>query len=219
MEPDEITQFAQLMTGVAETYGRTFSQGMTTLYWNATKRYTLADVTRAVNQHIMHPDYGKYFPKPADIVRMIDGDPESQAMVAWNKVHKAIEGVGPYRTVVFDDPLIHHAIEQLGGWPEVNKWTEGDLPYRSNDFRKIYKAAHGREIEYPNRLRGLEEINNAAEGMPIGLPRFVGDRQRAEQVLVEGKQESTRVKISGPASVTELAGKLKKLEGPKSEET
>jgi len=57
-----------------------------------------------------------WMPKIADIVRMIDGSTQSAAATAWAKVMRAVGSVGQYQSLAFDDPVIHLAIDETGGW-------------------------------------------------------------------------------------------------------
>ena len=129
MQSTDIQPFLGLMRGVGEIYDRDVTEFMTNAYWETLKRFPLADVKRAFNRHVQNPTNGQFWPKPADLIRLLDGDPESRAMIAWRKVLDAIEGAGPYQTVVFDDPIIHMALENLGGWLEICKVTDHELPF------------------------------------------------------------------------------------------
>lgn len=59
----------RLSTIIAETYGRTFSEGLLEIWWQALDGYDDNLVQRAVVRHIRDPENGSYFPKPADIIR------------------------------------------------------------------------------------------------------------------------------------------------------
>jgi len=58
-------------------------------------------------------------PKPADIIRAIKGNSQTQSLQAWSKVEDAIRLVGPYRSVVFDDLAIHGVLQEMGGWVKL----------------------------------------------------------------------------------------------------
>ena len=66
----------------------------------------LRAVADALNRHAVNPDNGQFLPKPADIVRLINGNTVDRALVAWSTVERAIRSTGPYQSVVFDSPEI-----------------------------------------------------------------------------------------------------------------
>src|SRR5688572_11086717 len=111
MKTSDVSKFSVMIAGVGELYGKAISEQLTAIYWQVLKRFELQDVQQALQTHINNPDCGQYFPKPADVVRFIEGSGETRALQAWTKVEQAIIQVGSYQSVVFDDPLIHAVLE------------------------------------------------------------------------------------------------------------
>uniref|UniRef100_UPI0036DF8CE0 hypothetical protein n=1 Tax=Photorhabdus sp. RM322S TaxID=3342825 RepID=UPI0036DF8CE0 len=125
MNDIEKSQFAKSMAAVGEIYGREISEIMIGIYWNALKNYAMADVQRAFQRHTRDTDNGQFFPKPADLIRHIEGNKDGKALQAWSKVYRAIGSYGRRNSVVFDDPIIHSVITEMGGlnWPALQKAT------------------------------------------------------------------------------------------------
>ena len=73
-----------MMVGIGEIYRATISKFLTDIYWKSLKHFEWQDVERALNAHIYNPDCGQFFPKPADVVRFIEGSGETRALQAWN---------------------------------------------------------------------------------------------------------------------------------------
>lgn len=61
--------FAANILALAEIYGKALSPAAIGVYWNALQSYPLAEVQRAIERHVQDPDAGRYFPKPADLIR------------------------------------------------------------------------------------------------------------------------------------------------------
>lgn len=83
MKPSEFEEFTQLLTAIAELYGKTLSEWAQSLYWNALQQYDLGIVREALNRHVKNPDSGQFMPKPADVVRMMmlsDGRPSADEL-------------------------------------------------------------------------------------------------------------------------------------------
>lgn len=65
--------FAQTLTAIADLYGKPLSDAGLQIWWSALEGYSLAKVQQALSAHVKDPDRGQFMPKPADVVRKIDG--------------------------------------------------------------------------------------------------------------------------------------------------
>lgn len=86
MRDDDKVCFAELLTGIADYYGRELSNAAIGLYWRGWEQYDIADVERALWQHTQNPDAGQFMPKIADVTRVLQGRTQDQAAYAWSKV-------------------------------------------------------------------------------------------------------------------------------------
>lgn len=187
MRTSDLKTFGALMMGIGELYSKTISQALTKIYWQTLKSYEIEDVQRAFNTHIHNTDFGQFFPKPADIVRLIEGSGETKALLAWTKVEKAICEVGVYESVVFDDPLIHAVLEDMGGWIKLCRSTHEQMPFTANKFQKRYMGfVLKKPNRHPSRLCGIAESENAKNGYAIDNPVLLGDAVKAEAVMQTG---------------------------------
>lgn len=191
------TRFAKALSALAEYYGRELSEGVIALYWQGLHQYPIDDIEAAIGRHLQNPDSGQWMPKIADIVRMIDGTTQSAAALAWAKVMRAIGAVGQWQSVGFDDPVIHLAIDDLGGWPKLCQTTEAELPFTQKRFETNYRAYRQRGNDlppHPRYLPGVSELQNAAQGFQSDVPRLVGDLERA-QLVYRGGSDSPRLPV------------------------
>lgn len=196
MRDDEQAEFGRMWNDCWAMYSKTVSPGILNLAFQALRRYELADIARALTRHMNDPDAGQFAPKPADVVRNIDGSKETRAMQGWSKAEKAIRSVGPYQSVVFDDPIIHAVIADMGGWCALNTITEEELPFKAREFEKRYQGYALRPpTEYPRKLLGISEATNTKGGFKTPQPILIGDTKRA-QLVYEGGSE-----CSGPKMV------------------
>lgn len=65
--------FLQTLTAISELYGKSLSSAGLQIWWSALENYSLAQVQQALSAHARDPDRGQFMPKPADVVRQIDG--------------------------------------------------------------------------------------------------------------------------------------------------
>lgn len=187
MKKDDMPQFALSLAELGEIYAKNISEFLTEIYWKALEDFELEDVQKALRAHIHNPDCGQYFPKPADVVRFIEGSGETKALSAWTMVEKAIHQVGSYQSIAFEDPLIHAALEDMGGWVKLCSTTIHELPFRANEFQKRYMGFLTKKpARHPKYLIGIAEQDNAKNGFEIKAPLLVGNAKKAEQVMLTG---------------------------------
>ena len=204
MQTTEAPNFAALMIAVGELYGKILSKPMIQLHWQALSMYSLSDVRTALQAHICNPDSGQFFPKPADLIRQLEGGAETQALKAWTKVESAIEHIGAYQSLAFDDPLIHAVIEEMGGWVKLCTVTLKELPFRSLEFQKRYQGLVPKtHFRYPPYLSGLIEQENVCKGYAAPEPWLVGDPQKI-QALIQGGSPRPAL-CRPPASIQQLS--------------
>lgn len=173
MESSDLEQFITMMGIVADTYGQPrLNPNAIKLYFEVLSEYPLSEISKAIKEHVKQ---SPYMPKPADIIRIIDGTAEDRASEAWYYVLKTIQQYGHYESVQFDNPAIHYAIERMGGWQKLCQMTEEELPYRERDFVKHY--VRGERIatwdKVPLRFIGKHEQDNVFNGWDDMIPDTV----------------------------------------------
>lgn len=89
MKPEEAADFSKLWSGAWGFYDKDASSMMITIAFRALQQYELRDISGALSLHLVNPDAGQFPPKPADIVRYLDGGSETRAMRALAKAERA----------------------------------------------------------------------------------------------------------------------------------
>lgn len=196
MRPSDRPEFAKLIAGVYDFYGKTKDLSEFTLgvWWTALNGYELATIRDALGRHAVNPDSGQWLPKPADVVKMLAGSSQDAALVAFTKVENAVQRVGTYSTVAFDDPLIHRVIEDMGGWIPLGRITVDEWPFKRNEFVTRYRAYRARSETPPYlaKLAGIIDAQNTAAGFPASNEvKLIGDADRARAVLAGGGNASS----------------------------
>lgn len=192
MNNNEMDDFAEVWTAAYAVYGKTVSDPMLDVVFNALSAYSLRDIRAGLSGHIKNPDSGQFPPKPADVIKHISGNSQSAAGEAWAKVDYAVRCVGNYRSVVFDDPKIHAAIERLGGWVKVSMTENDEYPFLQNHFMKLYQGFTVQPPEvFPRKLLGTCEHQNSQmsgflRGQAKNEPALIGDPEKAKQVYQGG---------------------------------
>lgn len=188
MKASDKRQFAEYIMGLGEIYQQNVSKQKVALYWQLLAHYDWQDVKNAIEAYLLNPDCGQYFPKPADIVKWLSGNTETQALLAWTKVEEAIRKVGPYQSVVFDDAKIHAVLADMGGWIKFESVKHNELPFIAKEFRTRYQQyAIKPPVTYPKKLIGKAECHNALEGYAIPEPKLLGVHELACKVYLNGE--------------------------------
>ncbi len=202
MHDNDRPAFARLLTDVLSYYGKDISEFVLGVHWDALKRYDIDAVSRAFSVHAQDPDRGQFAPKPADILRLLEGGAGDKSMVAWTKVEKTIRQVGTYVSVSFDDPIIHAVIADMGGWIELGNVSDKEMPFKAKEFQQRYRAyAMRRQTPaHTSRMIGRVEADELKRGLTPALPVLIGDAKKAALVLKHGGDNNAGL------GVTRIAG-------------
>lgn len=212
MQAEDELKFVTILTGLSDYYGRELSEGVINLYWEGLRQYDLVAVEKAMWEHTQNPDSGQFMPKIADITRVLQGRTQDQASLAWSKVDQAVRRVGTYQDVVFDDPIIHRVIVEMGGWIAFGTKTEDDWPFVAKDFENRYRGykLRAEKPEYPPALIGIANAQNQLEGKRRMQPVLIGDQNKAKAVLLGGTDKPllalTRMDEQMPAALRLVHG-------------
>jgi hypothetical protein len=191
METSDFQKFHDGIAGVMSFYGKSVSRFALDVWWTALRRFDLAAIVDAFNRHLANPDTGQFAPKPADIIRMLQGSTQDSAMRAWAKVDQAVHRVGTYCDVVFDDALIHRVIQDMGGWIALGTRNDDEWPFVAKEFENRYRgfSARGEHPPYPATLIGLATAHNSRNGYPAETLILIGNEQSAREVLRGGSDQ------------------------------
>jgi hypothetical protein len=190
MKATDQQQFADILRDVMAFYKQDVTPFALSVWWQACQRFDLDQVRKALTQHAMDAERGVFPPKPADLVRKLEGTATDRAMLAWGKAFDAMQRVGAYSDVVFDDPAIHAAIEDLGGWPKVCRSETKDLSFLQHRFCESHRAYTDREtFDYPRLLVGDRSPDEmyAKKGLKPPKPAVIGETEKARLVYKGGK--------------------------------
>lgn len=190
MKDSDVDNFTTLLNETGKLFKYDITPMTIEIYWNCLERFDFAELHRALMHFIQGADQGKFMPKPAEIVRLIEGDSQSNSQAAWTSVDKAVRSVGPYQSVVFDDPVTMRVIQDMGGWIQLCNHCDEDYTFRANEFNKRYQSFSIRQLDqYPNKLIGITESSNGRTGHESFKqpPVMVGNRDKCLAIYHRGK--------------------------------
>lgn len=123
------------------------------------------------------------FPSPAEIREYCLGlkeyELEAKILKAKEKLKKAITNIGTYKSVAFDDPIIHLIIRDIGGWIKVGIMNIDEFNnFLKWDFSKLYKIYLTNKFEeIPTYFLGIEKNSNNII--------YIGDEQKAKNWILK----------------------------------
>jgi len=159
--------FAKCMAALAEIFDRKMSTKLLDIYWGIFREYSDEEFQTAVFEAAKTL---RFFPKPADLLEILDGSQDDQIELAWESLETAIRQIGAWDSVAFEDEALSAAVETLGGWTKVCGWTEAEMPFRRKEFERVYRIHMQRKSRGPSWHPGWIEIRNRARGFLENIP-------------------------------------------------
>jgi len=181
MEKHDQDKFKAILAGVCEIHSKRVTDQLTLLYWQSMKSVSLSQFEQAINAHMLDPDCGQFFPKPADIIKQISGTSKAQteavkhrAELAWGQIIHKLEKSGPYKKLELDDKQGIAAIKGMGGWGTFASATYDQLVWMKKDFFNIYDTYENTELDQlPSSLPGLVELEQHKKDKGQGMKSLV----------------------------------------------
>jgi len=177
MTDRDSVEFAKQLSLLSETYGKPISDALGEIYFRALREFTIEQVEAAVELAI---DTRKFFPKPAELRELIEGNPEDRAANAWAAFLEAAANGGT-ASVKFSDRATAAAMDAVfGSWLEacrllsaggtnergkqVSGCTDEMLASYQKSFLRQYAAALNSNREVELYRAGLSEMSMREQG-------------------------------------------------------
>ena len=172
------SELTKLLFMTADYYKETLSEGDINLWLRDLSPFSFDDILSAFGKWRQSSDR---MPKISNIVEIIRGSEEDLALAALIKVENAMSRYGSYATVVFDDPIIHAVIPELGGWVRTCRLSENEFTWWKKDFRERYQhhLRYGTLTNLPPKLLGIFDEKNLLFGEKPQKPKVVGNYEKA----------------------------------------
>ena len=178
MSQQSKAHLASALEAIYEMHNKVISKAVVNIWWHLVKQRGVESVLKALTEHTMSPA-GKFLPKPADIIEILDGTQEDAALMAWTKFHNALRN-GSHVSVCFDDVLINQVAKDLGGWIAFGQLTAKDITFKEKEFVRLYQMyMKNPPLNPPGHLIGVSEKQNSTQGYPSPEPIMIGNREKA----------------------------------------
>jgi len=201
MNSTDKASFATHILAIAEIYGKALSPAAIGIYWNALQGYPLAEVQRAIERHVQDAEAGRFFPKPADLIRQLQprtgGDDHPDPDEAWGLLVRLI--ADERETGVLTD-------EMRAGWQACQPILDlGDEVGARRCFIEVYARHVADARRHGQRARWTVTLGTCPQLRAQRLTEAV-QAQRLTRAQV-----TALLPGPAPASLDQVAGLL---EGP-----
>lgn len=173
MNAEDRPRFLEIMNSLAATFCREPTAALLDGYWSALADISIDALAYAAKQALTS---STFMPKPVELRRLTgELSGTDRASLAWRCVMRALEEHGIYRTIEFDDPIIHGAVRTVGGWERLGDLDAEQLErFESRKFADAYAALWRMDLhEGDDRVEplvGLHDRNNQAKGYGVDDP-------------------------------------------------
>ncbi len=123
---------------LAETLKTDINDRLAETYWMIFKNYPDDALNQAINYAMKTCIF---FPKPVELIELIEGSPSDKSLAAWNLTLKAIRSIGGHNVPPqFEDNRIMAVIADMGDWEEFCRIDNAkDLYLKEKSFREKYQ--------------------------------------------------------------------------------
>ena len=179
------SEFFPVFTMLCETYNKQPTKSLASAYFMVLEDLTIQEFQTAVKSVLATRKFTN-LPMPADILEIVNGNPDDVALIALKELEDAMSIHGAYRSVIFKNKVIMACVRGMGGWQAICQMPSEEWKFQKQEFLKLYRAYH-RNGKYPevDYLVGLSEHKNRIDG-------YIADADSAKVQLIGYSEQYPR---------------------------
>jgi hypothetical protein len=187
--------FAESITGLSEMFEKKMSQALMKMYYEVLKDMSEEDFKASIMKLMSEWSYS-YMPKPAHIKNaLVDNvSLEVEAQNEWKLVIYAIERIGRYKNVIFQNVVTNTAVQIITGgkWSDLCNMNYEQLDWIKKDFVKFYVNIRKNPTNIKdNALLGINEDTKV-----VMLKSSVNDTKILKSNQIKSKIDSKKQHIN-----------------------
>ncbi len=180
---DKLT-FIKLWTAAWANYGQKIDPLGAGLAFSvlSSKGFTFDQIKAGIALYCTNPR-NSYGPSASALIAELEGDPENAAMLVWPEVERLIHG-GVHNRVIFDDPIIHQVIQDMGGFKTLGMIPTIDMKWTKKEFIAQYVSIKqsGRS-NFPASLRLAISLTRHPDFQIM----YIGDKEKCLMIEQQGE--------------------------------
>lgn len=164
MDVTEGVAFTERLIALGEFFDATLTPMRQAMYFEALRDLPLSLVIRGLNESLR---VCTFMPKPAEIRKLVVGDDDSTAELAWQDYKRIAKQAGGYQSPVFEDPALADALVAVFGSWEAACWSDFSPEMWSSkrkEFGRVYRAMRTRGEMAAKQLPGFIDRENTLRG-------------------------------------------------------
>ena len=204
MTEHELPELATRLSDFMALYRKDLTPGQLEMWAEDLERFSLDQVRRAMR--VYRNSGEKFPPTPGQLIALIEGSPDDNALRQWSRIEEALRTQGSYVSLVFDDPLIHAVISEMGGWIALCSLTIDETPFRRVEFVKRYRGYAQQRVvpPYPRELVGRCAADPRASDRDR-TPIMLGNPEDCRRVMAGGADHDRQARLFGESLPAHLA--------------
>ena len=192
MDDSNKREFQEIVLATAELYSTVkkieVTPIMLKLFFSSLRDYTVEQVSYGFEQHLSDPVDGKFFPKPANIIKHLktkELSTEEKAELAWGQITYELRKTGSYGNLVLDDKQALAALRSFTSWKEFCAMDVTKLTWAKKEFLSMYSTYQNTRVEMlPSSLPGLVDLQHHKKQEAQSMQNLLQgmDKFRAKQL-------------------------------------
>ena len=166
MDDSNKREFQEIVLATAELYSTVkkieVTPIMLKLFFSSLKEFDIKQVSYGFEQHMSDPVDGKFFPKPANIIKHLKDkelSTEEKAELAWAQIEREIRVTGSWGKLEMDDKQGLAALKSFTSWKDLCAMDVTKLTWAKKEFISMYSTYENTPIEMlPSSLPGRVEL-------------------------------------------------------------
>lgn len=158
--------FEKMIRATATLYPNIKNEDINTmmlkLFFASLREYSFEQVSYGFEKHLSDPVDGKFFPKPANIIKhLTEGKltAEEQAEISWAEIERKIRSVGSYGTLKLEDGVALAALKGFTSWKDLCAMDVNKMTWAKKEFISLYQTYDKAPLEsLPKALPGRVEL-------------------------------------------------------------
>lgn len=177
MNTNDKAKFRELMVIAAEATNYQLTDSTLKTYWALLSELSIEQFEMAIHKHLLDPEQGMFFPKPANIMKQVIGTNKQQeqavkdtAEQAWHAIQGEIRRIGSYGTLKLENKQALAAVKALGGWKHICSLSSDQLVWAHKEFTAAYENYERADTAMlPDKLPGRFELEEHKKESAKGL--------------------------------------------------
>ncbi len=183
MDDSNKKEFQQIVLATAELYSSVkkieVTPIMLKLFFSSLRKFSIEQVSYGFEQHLGDTVDGKFFPKPANIIKHLEVKQltaEEKAELCWAQIEREIRVTGSWGKLVLDDKQGLAALKSFISWKDLCGMDVSKLTWAKKEFLSMYSTYENTPLELlPSSLPGRVELVEHKEKNASSLANILGN--------------------------------------------